>query len=342
MPVASSSRQRRRREPSSDIEEDMPATRARANDDLEDDDDIAQAPARSSKKGRKQQKQEDDDDMDVDAAGDDDDEEVVDIVSNFQDQPIDRSHLQTLGGLSGDWATLRTTFHDKYYPIVNDVGASVAEFVEGNNGEKAVQSIDEHMRQLLDLEDEFRRHEAVVKDMVQTLARDDQIPNVIDHYEENVKQRGAEYKMKTSRQKYAKKEEYRKFRQAIFEVQHPGEAMPPVSELVPKENGDDSDDDDDVEVGGVKQDYKCPLTLTILVKPLTSTVCNHSFSENAIMDYLGQKSSVECPASGCKKMLSRAVLHENKALAKAARDAARRERAREESDEGSDDDEVIE
>ena len=37
------------------------------------------------------------------------------------------------------------------------------------------------------------------------------------------------------------------------------------------EDGDESDDED-IEVGGVTQDYKCPLTLTTLVDPLTSYV----------------------------------------------------------------------
>jgi SUMO ligase MMS21 Smc5/6 complex component len=36
------------------------------------------------------------------------------------------------------------------------------------------------------------------------------------------------------------------------------------------EPGDDSDDDDEIEVGGVTQDYKCPITLTPLQDPLTS------------------------------------------------------------------------
>jgi hypothetical protein len=35
------------------------------------------------------------------------------------------------------------------------------------------------------------------------------------------------------------------------------------------EDGDDSEDDD-VEIGGVTQDHKCPLTLTILVDPMTA------------------------------------------------------------------------
>lgn len=35
------------------------------------------------------------------------------------------------------------------------------------------------------------------------------------------------------------------------------------------EDGDQSDDDD-IEVGGASQVYTCPLTLTALVKPVTS------------------------------------------------------------------------
>jgi hypothetical protein len=37
------------------------------------------------------------------------------------------------------------------------------------------------------------------------------------------------------------------------------------------EDGDESDDDD-VQVGGVTQDYKCPISLTPLVDPVTSYV----------------------------------------------------------------------
>jgi len=64
--------------------------------------------------------------------------------------------------------------------------------------------------------------------------------------------------------------------------------MPPITENIPKgtcvpavvlffssltffsEDGDLSDDDDDLEVGGVTQDYKCPLSLTTIVDPMTA------------------------------------------------------------------------
>ncbi len=77
------------------------------------------------------------------------------------------------------------------------------------------------------------------------------------------------------------------------------------------ETGDNSDDEDDIQVGGVTQDYKDPLTLTIFVDPYTSfvqpalifffllmfvtsdsQVCGHSFSKESIMSYMSGKRSV--------------------------------------------------
>lgn len=91
--------------------------------------------------------------------------------------------------------------------------------------------------------------------------------------------------------------------------------MPPITEFIPRgqlafcffpfsrflisytEQGDESDDDDDVEVGGVTQDYKCPISLTPLVDPVTSCVlfffqsspCSHLTSPVNSADILSQK-----------------------------------------------------
>lgn len=74
----------------------------------------------------------------------------------------------------------------------------------------------------------------------------------------------------------------------IQEVQNPDTAIPPMSEFIPRgtdgiymsfavyahpsvpEDGDDSDDEDELEMGGVTQSYTCPITLTPLVDPMTS------------------------------------------------------------------------
>ena len=41
--------------------------------------------------------------------------------------------------------------------------------------------------------------------------------------------------------------------------------------LLPSEDAD-SDNDSEIEVGGMTQDYKCPFTLELLTDPLTSSV----------------------------------------------------------------------
>ena len=38
------------------------------------------------------------------------------------------------------------------------------------------------------------------------------------------------------------------------------------------EEGDDDDDGDDIVMGGVTQDYKCPLSLRLMTDPLSSCV----------------------------------------------------------------------
>lgn len=50
------------------------------------------------------------------------------------------------------------------------------------------------------------------------------------------------------------------FRQGIWEINHEGEACPPMSRWLPRSDGDASDDED-FEVGGTLQTFKCPITL---------------------------------------------------------------------------------
>jgi len=109
------------------------------------------------------------------------------------------------------------------------------------------------------------------------------------------------------------------------------------------EPGDVSDEDDDIEVGGVTQDFKCPLTLTPLQDPLTSfvsfftfracpdfdritnsrKVCKHSFSGAAIREYLS-RGVKKCPAAGCNKKITLNDLKEDRALERKVKEHARR------------------
>jgi E3 SUMO-protein ligase NSE2 len=126
--------------------------------------------------------------------------------------------------------------------------------------------------------------------------------------------------------------------------------------LIFLEVGDDSDDDDDVEVGGVTQDYKCPLTLTTLKDPMTAYVssclplkssiltkarspCGHSFSAEAIRAFFKDGRNKKCPGAGCSKVYSLASLKPDKELAKKIQRAALRAQH---SDDESDSEEVVE
>jgi len=124
------------------------------------------------------------------------------------------------------------------------------------------------------------------------------------------------------------------------------------------EDGDDSDEDDDLEIGGVTQDYKCPLTLMPLKNPVTSyevfssclstlnsrntcsEICGHSFSHDAIKEmFRNDRGAKKCPAAGCNKAFTITNCKPNKALEKKIKLFERRQKRKEEE---QDAEEVIE
>jgi SUMO ligase MMS21 Smc5/6 complex component len=106
-------------------------------------------------------------------------------------------------------------------------------------------------------------------------------------------------------------------------------SSPPVILTPPTEAGDADSSDEDIEIGGATQDFKCPLTLQRLAHPMVSRVCKHAYSRAAILEFLGPGGGAKkCPASGCGHMVGRADLAEDQGLARRVRDAARREEDR--------------
>ncbi|TFY74139.1 hypothetical protein EWM64_g9873, partial [Hericium alpestre] len=104
------------------------------------------------------------------------------------------------------------------------------------------------------------------------------------------------------------------------------------------EDGDVSDDDDDIEVGGVILDLKCPISLTMLDKPVTCTICKHSFSGDAIIQMLGPNRTTKkmCPAAGCNKMISLNDCKPDKELERKVKAAQRRAARRAEDSDAED------
>lgn len=168
------------------------------------------------------------------------------------------------------------------------------------------------------------------------------------------------YNKQTSRRKYAKNTDYHDFKNVVWVNMKDG-PMPPVKDLIPAEDGDENDDDsdDDLQIGGATQNFRCPLTTNILEDPITkyvtlsilpfpcsiaselstnlppyprsfsvcSTLCKHSYSRSAIQDYVAAGNN-RCPASGCQAAVSQRSLKEDPALTKKVAAFKRREEER--------------
>ncbi|KAI9435379.1 hypothetical protein F5148DRAFT_1266636 [Russula earlei] len=270
-------------------------------------------------------------------------------------KPLSRHDAPRLQGMASDWNMIESHLKENAFSLLTEVSAAVAEHADEGTADEELERLDSLMRDLIDIDVEIRSHEHILRDLHPTACRwrrDRELffapvsltcppdvlcelqVNVLDTYQTQTQEKLDEYKKRTSRQKYAKSEAYAAFRQSIYEVQHPNEAMPPVVEFLPQEEGDnsDDDDDDDIQVGGVLQDLNCPITLTPLVDPQTSTVCQHSFSAAAIRQVLGPNrfTKKKCPASGCNQMICLNDLKPNKDLARRVNAQQRRAQRREE------------
>ncbi|CAG8788308.1 1587_t:CDS:2 [Gigaspora margarita] len=113
------------------------------------------------------------------------------------------------------------------------------------------------------------------------------------------------YETKSENEKYFQNENYIEFRQKIWDVNHPDETMPPL----------DKEADDEIVMGKQKESLYCPITTLLLEEPVTSNVCKHTFSKDAIMQLIRRNmNSVPCPMTGCDKYIMEHNLQPNKRI----------------------------
>ncbi|KAF8650118.1 hypothetical protein AX16_005355 [Volvariella volvacea WC 439] len=327
MPTASSSRRRisSRRRASSEIEEDPreeQSTRVSRN-------------PKNKEKGKAPQREV----YDTVESGesDSDNNEVID-VNNFQNQPLNRNDVQRLRGYVSDWNNMASKIRQSW-TVVGETASAMAETTTGSERDRGLEELNKVMKDLLDIDAEMQFHSQFLDATHQKVAQGAEIDDIVDAYTEYIETRKKDYKGKTMRQKYAKTEGYIKFRQSIYEVLEPDTAMPPITDFIPKEDGDVSDDEDDLEIGGVTQNYNCPISLTPLADPLTSSVCGHSFSAEPLRQTFKTGSPMKkCPASGCNRSFKLADCKPNPELARKVRAWMRRTQRVEDD---SDADEVV-
>ncbi|KAF5360750.1 hypothetical protein D9756_004758 [Leucocoprinus leucothites] len=324
MPTASSRRKPTRRNDMEDIEDD--ATTQRATQDAVEESDEEPTTHRAKKsKGKQRAQQEVDNDPDSDS------DQAID-VENFPNQPLKRDQMRMLQGIADDWQKLADIISrpfDKY-----GMAAGALADLDDDDAKVRVQEIDGYMRESLDFAAVINTHTDVLNKIRQKGLQGEQFVDIGDIYIQEAKANVGNYKKKTIRQKYAREDAYIAFKSNVWEAQHPGMPMPPITEQLPREQGDNSDEDDDLEVGGVSQNYLCPVTLTLLDDPYTSSVCGHSFSAAAIRSTFRSPSALnKCPAAGCNKSFRLVDCKPNKDLAKKVKAYKRRmEKERELSD----------
>ncbi|KAF5315078.1 hypothetical protein D9619_007295 [Psilocybe cf. subviscida] len=294
--MPSSSRKRlTRRQNSDEIEDSRPSqSNGHTREDVSDDD---SHPARRATNGVKKEKleklkkekrpvelPEEEEALASDGDDDDDDDDDRIDVDNFPDQPIRKDDLRKLEGFVSDWQLMKANV-DKNDTIYSSVAVALAELSDFVDNKEELKALDKDIKDFMDVRKEMALHEEALRNMIQTVARGEPLIDAKKVYQDLVEEKMEDYAGKTTRQKYIREDLYKDFQGRVWEVQHPNEPMPPLTDLIPKEDGDEEDDEDDLEMGGVTQQYNCPLTLTPLVDPMTSKVCDHSFSKAPLHEY---------------------------------------------------------
>ncbi|CED84562.1 Protein involved in DNA repair [Phaffia rhodozyma] len=237
-------------------------------------------------------------------------------VETFQPRPLtlDGSLSAKLNKLHEDWAVIGKALNASLLNLKD----TATLFSEANLDEDSsnFEEIDGSVRQLLDELAFVQIRQNVLKDLITALQDGEEVTDAQGIYQKTSQDKEEEYTSQNPRTRYMKCQPYIQFREAVWESAHAQEPMLPMSTFFPRdERTAESDSDEEIEVGGMTQNFKCPLSLTLLVDPVSSTVCPHSFSKTNIYEYIG-RSSRQCPQTGCVAMINLDSLREDRALAK--------------------------
>jgi E3 SUMO-protein ligase NSE2 len=109
-------------------------------------------------------------------------------------------------------------------------------------------------------------------------------------------------------EKYCRNNDYISFKKMLQDARDPDVPVPDPSGWFDEDGRpvlgrsvSGAGEKEELEVVGVKQSFRCPLTLAPLVQPLTSRKCGHTFEKEAILDFVRTNGpSVRCPQSGCE------------------------------------------
>ena len=184
------------------------------------------------------------------------------------------------------------SFH-KCIELLNETAEQLAEAFRAHDECQELDQADLDLRELIDAQAEKAIRRKVLEEIAQDLHAGVQLvsrplPSPLERpptdpslhsqddpekrYKQDVSTHLDAYTKQTSRKKYAKNADYHNFKNTVWVAKNDG-AMPPVTDLIPAEPGDqDASEDEDIQTGGVVQNFRCPLTTNIMEDPLSKYV----------------------------------------------------------------------
>ncbi|KAL8290172.1 hypothetical protein RQP46_003111 [Phenoliferia psychrophenolica] len=255
-----------------------------------------------------------------DGSGDEGGNVKPDVQPQYLNQPIDPvTGAAKMKTIHTEMRTLATDLA-KSLDVLSEAAQDVAETLAKHDEDledgvippdlPEIAKLDSEYRLVLDKIKEVNVRAEILYDLRQKLNQHQEITNILGAYKEASQVELDKYATQTSRQKYLDDKRYKGFREAIWESLH-GQPIPNLKKMIPAEAGDDEDSDDEIEVGPQKQDFKCPLLLSIMKDPMTSSACDHHYSKAGILDYLKDQAEKECPVTGCHAKISLETVKED-------------------------------
>lgn len=115
---------------------------------------------------------------------------------------------------------------------------------------------------------------------------------------------------------YNTNEIYVKYKKRLWQAERPGEILFPLDN---PNSSSTNNDNDIVATHGMVKSLICPITQVLIMDPVTSTKCNHSYEKNAILQLIARGGgSCRCPVSGCSNSsVKSSQLEADQALMKA-------------------------
>ncbi|KAI8051264.1 zinc-finger of the MIZ type in Nse subunit-domain-containing protein [Syncephalis plumigaleata] len=228
--------------------------------------------------------------------------------------------------MSHSIASRLTALAKQYDSLARSIQEQQSNFVECAcdleeiNAENELVMMDGTFRDVLKEEETLRVNASILESMANNTGEESMQPNM-EHYHQMCKEKQEGLSTRYG-SRYTRHASYKEYLQKLWEVKHPGEEMPlsfkgKYSGNIKEEAIDDEDDEDDIVQISQRVSLICPLTTMLMEDPVTSISCKHSFSRNAILDYVQQyhnTRSIPCPVAGCQQEITESTLKRNRWL----------------------------